>query len=575
MSLAKLKLYLCSLLVLFAVVNAAADSQRVRSLKLFVDLEKDGTATIYERWDVNTGDDITEWYLVRENLDDIVIDSLEVAVDEVPCLDDGEWDVHRTLEQKAGKSGIVHKSNGVELCWGIGSHGDHIFEALYKMHGAVKSLNDYDMLFLQLVSPGLSAPPENVRIFIASDHVQLDTTVARVWGFGYDGICIFEHGKVVVENDYAFGTDDSVIVLLRLDKGIFEPTSVQRKDFDEVLAGAMIGADFGNWEPDEEVDDIYGFAALGIFTVIGIVWWRIRKWWKTRKQKPAYKIKKLLGMKEQDILWYRDIPFKGNLPTAKYVMGLFDESNLWDAVPLTSALILRMVYNGYLEVSRELEKKDTEIRFTDKDLGGLDNLSRRLYDMLKKAAGENEVLEKNEFESWAKTNHATVYEWSTSARNEGQNLMQANGWSGSSSQTLSPAGQEEAKHLLGLKKFLQEFTLTKEREAFEAGLWKEYLVYGAVLGVAERVARQLKEIAPQYGNVNTVLDMSTSFSRVVRTATALHVSKSYTYSSGSSSYSSRSSHSYSSSHSRSGHGGRSSHSGGHGHSSGGRGGGGR
>lgn len=570
----RLKLFLSFFLLLFALGNAWADSQRVRSLKLYVDLQKDGTATVYERWDVNTGDDITEWYLVRENLGDIVIDSLEVAVDEVPSHFEGEWDVHRTLEQKAGKCGIVHKSNGVELCWGIGSHGDHVFEALYNMRGAVKSLNDYDMMFLQLVSPGLSSPPEDVRIFIASDYVQLDTTVARVWGFGYDGICIFENGKVVVENDYAFGTDDSVIVLLRLDKGYLEPTSVEEKDFQEVLDGAMEGADFGNWEPEEEVDDIYGIAALGIFAAIGFAWWRIKKWWTTRKKKPAYKIKKLLGIKENEIAWYRDIPFRGNLPTAKYVMGLFDETNLWDAVPLTSALILRMVYNGYLEVSRELEKKDTEIRFTDKDLGGLDNLSRRLYDMLKSAAGENQVLEKNEFNSWARTNHSTAYEWSTSARNEGQNQLQAQGWSGSDTQTLSPAGQEEAKHLLGLKKFLQEFTLTKDREAFEAGLWKEYLVYGAVLGVAERVARQLKEIAPQYSMVDTVLRMSTDFSKVVRSATAFHVSKSYSYGSGSSSYSGRS-HSYSSSHSRSGHGGRSSHSGGHGHSSGGRGGGGR
>lgn len=558
------------------MVNAAADSQRVRSLKLYIELEKDGTATVYERWDVNTGDDITEWYLVRDNLGDIVIDSLEVEVDEVPSLDDGEWDVHRTLEQKAGKSGIVHKSNGVELCWGIGSHGDHIFEALYKMHGAVKSLNDYDMLFLQLISPGLSSPPETVRAFIASDHVQLDTTVARVWGFGYDGICIFEHGKVVVENDHAFGTDDSVIVLLRLDKGILEPTSVQEKDFQEVLDRAMEGADFGNWEPgDDDEDAIIGLIGMNVCIAIGIIWWRLKKKREERKKKPAYKIKKLLGIKEQDIAWYRDIPLCGNLPTARYVAGLFEENNMWDAVPLTSALILRMVYNGYLEVSRLLEKKNTEIRFTDKDPQGLDNLSHRLYDMLKKAAGKNEVLEKNEFENWARGNHETVYEWSTAARNEGRNQMQAHGWGSNWNDSLSLSGREEAKHLLGLKKFLQEFTLTKEREAFEAHLWKEYLVYGAVLGVAERVAQQLKEIAPQYGNVNTVLDMSADFSRIVRSATALHVSKSYSYSGGSSSYSGRSSSSYSSSHSRSGHGGRSSHSGGGGHSSGGRGGGGR
>ena len=59
-----IRFILCAFLTLFAAGNAAADSQHVRSLKLHVDLEKDGTAKVYERWDVATGDNITEWYLV-------------------------------------------------------------------------------------------------------------------------------------------------------------------------------------------------------------------------------------------------------------------------------------------------------------------------------------------------------------------------------------------------------------------------------------------------------------------------------------------------------------------------------
>ena len=50
----------CALLLFAAAGHAAAEGQRVRSLKLYVDLEKDGTAKVYERWDVATGDRITE-----------------------------------------------------------------------------------------------------------------------------------------------------------------------------------------------------------------------------------------------------------------------------------------------------------------------------------------------------------------------------------------------------------------------------------------------------------------------------------------------------------------------------------
>jgi len=561
----KAKVLFCTLLVLLAAGNAAADRQCVRSLKVYVELEKDGTATVYERWDVATGDDITEWYLVRENLGDIVIDSLEVLVDDVPSLDEGEWDVHRTLEQKAGKSGIVHKSNGVELCWGVGSHGDHVFDVLYRMHGAVKSLNDYDMLFVQLVSPGLSSPPEKVRAFVGSHQVQLDTTVARVWGFGYEGICIFEGGRVAMEGDGPFGVDDSVIILLRLEKGFLEPTSKEDKDFQFYLDQAMEGADFGT----DEKDDTVGLWVLGILSALiggGILGYHLDK---KRKESPGYLYKKYLGVKRKDITWYRDIPFDGNIPAAQFVLRKLGEGASGTA-PLTSALILRMVYNGYLDVSRILENKPTEIRFTAKDPSDLDSLSLGLYKMMKQAAGENGILEKNEFTAWAKAHSQESYEWYNQATEAGRNAMKSNGWVGDTFDILSQTGKAEGIKLMGLQKFLMEFTLTPEREAVEAHLWKEYLVFGSIMGIARIVARQLKEIAP---TAAAVISLSNSYYQAVSAGWTKHMRT--IQSASKSSSSSRSSSSYSASSSRRGYGGRSSHSGGHGHSSGGRGGGGR
>lgn len=565
----KFRALLCSVLILVSAVIASAERQRVRSLKLYVNLEKDGTATVYERWDVATGDDITEWYLVRENLGDIVIDSLEVEVDEKPLHFEGEWDVHRTLEQKAGKCGIVHKSGGVELCWGIGSHGDHIFDVLYQMHGAVKSARDYDYMHLQLISPGLSSPPKQVRVFVGSHETQLDTTVARVWGFGYEGICIFEDGRVVVENDYPFSTDDSVIVLLRLDKGILDPTSVRDQDFQEVLDRAMIDADFGT---DEEEDYTLGYWVMGILTAIfggGWLGFRIDK---KIKESPNYLYKKYLGVKRKDILWYRDIPFNGNLPASQFVLRKLGEGASGTG-PLTSALILRMIYNGYLDVSRLLEKKDTEIRFTDKDPSDLDSLSLGLYQMMKEAAGENSILEKNEFTTWSKAHAQQCYEWHNKAFDAGRMAVKDNGWVGDTFDVLSKTGKEEGIKLMGLQKFLTEFTLTSQREAIEAHLWKEYLVYSSIMGIARIVAQQLKEIAP---TATAAISLSNNFYAAVSAGWTQHMrtlrrleASSYSYSSG------RSSHSYSSSSSRSGYGGRSSHHGGGGHSSGGRGGGGR
>ena len=554
----KFRLLLSLLLVLLTAGNAAADGQRVRKLLIYVDLEKDGTATVYEKWDLSTGDKITEWYLVRENLDDITIDNMVVVEDEQAFQDDGEWDVDRTLEQKAGKFGMVHKDNGVELCWGVGSHGDHVFEVLYQMHGAVKSLQDYDLFHLQLVSPGLSTPPEEVTVCIGSELAQLDTTNTRIWGFGYKGTCLFEDGCVLLESDGALDEEDSVIALLRFDKGIFEPVSVRDQNFKEVLDRAMVGADFGEKKKKEE-DDISGFGAfvtLLVFLGIGYSMFRRHK-----KLSKSGRMKYIFNrdIKEKDIAWYRDIPLAGNLPAADLTLRTLgeDDNNLGK---LCSALILRMVYNGYLEVSRSVEN-ETSIRFTSKPTQDLDAISAGLYRFLKEAAGENGILEYSEFSTWARKNMETLYDWSNLIKKAAQDFMQTNDWS-AEIYTLTEKGKAEALHMLGLRRFLKEFTLTSEREAFDVHLWKEYLVYGTLLGVAAKVAKQLKEIAPEFRNAEDLVYVSNDFALPLYLAVS-NMEKRLEYESDS--YSSSSS----------GYGGSSSRGGGGGYSGGGRGGGGR
>ena len=129
-----------------------------------------------------------------------------------------------------------------------------MYHAIYVMTRAVKSLQDYDMMHLQVLSPGLSSPPEHVKVRVNRDEIQLDTTNTRIWGFGFAGRSAFEEdGTIVFESEGPLDTEDSVILLLRFDKGHFSSPSVQDRPFQEVLDRAMEGADFGS---DEEKDPI-------------------------------------------------------------------------------------------------------------------------------------------------------------------------------------------------------------------------------------------------------------------------------------------------------------------------------
>ena len=55
----------------------------------------------------------------------------------------------------------------------------------------------------------------------------------------------------------------------------------------------------------------------------------------------------------------------------------------------------------------------------------------------------------------------------------------------------------EAEQLQGLKNFLKEFTLIKEKEPIEVHLWNEYLIYAQIFGMAKEVAKQFKKLYPE------------------------------------------------------------------------------
>ena len=46
------------------------------------------------------------------------------------------------------------------------------------------------------------------------------------------------------------------------------------------------------------------------------------------------------------------------------------------------------------------------------------------------------------------------------------------------------------------KNFLNDFTLYKERGAAEVGLWKDYLVFAQLYGIADKVAAQFERLFP-------------------------------------------------------------------------------
>lgn len=493
-------------LVLFAGA-ASAYSPRIREISIDVTLLPSGTALVQEEWDVCVASG-TEWYLVRENLGDIRVGSLSVC-DETGTeyVNEGGWDINRSLAAKAGRCGIVQKSDGVEICWGVGSMGHHTYRVTYEMTNAVKSLNDYDMLHLQLVSPGLSSRPEKVSARISAASANLSTDNTRIWGFGFDGESGFSGGAAVYTSDGKFKQNSSLIALLRFDKGIFNSSSTRSCSFDSVLNAALDGADFSD---DSGFGEILAFFAMIFFCFFLPLFAGI---FGSRREK-----KKILGMKPADVLWQRDIPFGGDLLKADYVMTRLGEVKKQNT--LASAIILRMVYDGFINVTTDADGK-VELAFAGYPTDA-DSVTRGLFDMMMEASGSDLVLQDKEFSRWAGKNKARIRKWGDSFSTTAEKQMQAEGLLKGTK--FTEKGQEGARGTLGFKKFLEDFTLVKERGTSEAVLWREYLVFASLFGIADKVAKELKDIDPtvfdevmptNYDTTRQIVLMSDSLSRSI------------------------------------------------------------
>ena len=233
----------------------------------------------------------------------------------------------------------------------------------------------------------------------------------------------------------------------------------------------------------------------------------------SRRQK-----RKVLGGPADKVAWYRDLPFQGDIYKTDYVLDLLETKRQSNG--MASALILRMIEKGYLLVSKD-EKGKVEIRFDEtKDKSFLDNNELGLYDMMKQASGSDLILQDKEFSRWSQRtrNQDTIRLWANGLNLDARRELRADNVI--NGKKFSEKGKLEAQRVMGFKNFLNDFTLSSERESVEVGLWKDYLVYASLYGIADKVAKELKDIDPRVFEQVMAYDY-TMFSDVVRMTNSL------------------------------------------------------
>ena len=518
----KLRFLILPVLLALALLAPADAQNKVHDVDITVTLDTDGSARIQEVWNMTLTKG-TEVYLGRENLGDIKIVDLTVSDDKGETYKtDRSWDTDRSFNGKKNHCGLNSISGGYEICWGIGEYGDRTYTVNYTLTNLVKSLDDYDMIHYMFYTPN-DFQGEHVKVTIEKPGFVMDT-LTRIWAFGYDGYIWREDGKVIAESENPLESSHDIIVLMRFDKGTFESKSVQERPFQVVLDRALEGAD----EPDvplKKWEEVL-YTILGALLFIGMLMLPaipiIARIVQKRKAK-----KNTFGTTNlKSIEWSREMPYDGDILKNYYVISTAPALSVAKN-SVASAMILHMIQEGALTATRSLDTGKVDIYFNQKaDFNRLDNTEETLWSMMYEASGDNHILEEKEFSKWASKHSSRLISWTSKVQSDGRDALRRGNYYLSSKYT--DAGKAENRKLLGFKKFLEDTTMIKMRSTPEVTLWKKYLIFASLIGIADKVAKELKDIDPvmfekaysmAYNDMSRVINLTNSYSRVVSTAT--------------------------------------------------------
>ena len=490
---------------LFSVGTAFA-TNHIYDINMEIYVDENGDATITETWIVD-GSDGTEWYKVYNNLGNSKITDFTVSMDGSP-LTYKVWDVDESLNEKKGYYGINYTSSGLELCFGKYDYNRHEFTLNYKISNFVLNTDDSQVIYWNLIDRLSSVDFEDFSIVLSSYYEFPDTL--DVWGYGYKGYAYVENGKIYLSNEDDMN-GNYVVLLAKFPLNTFNTTNTSDRynTFDDVLTAAEEGSFEYDYNETSVTTKIFNFL-IDLFSILLFCLPFIIAVLIARSSKYGYKYNKTITKKNTP--YFRDIPCNKDIYYANALAQLngFTKS----ASNILGAILLKWVKEDKIKVIKD--NKKTSLQFDNSIV--IDNkLENDLYKIMYTASKDG-ILENKELEKWARKNYDKYLRIFERIKNDKINeLKQAghiykrkNRQECKYKNVMDDTLYEDSKKLYGLKLFLEDFSSINTKEVIKVKLWDEYLMFAYLFGIADKVAKQIKNMYPEYiANLDNNIDLDT------------------------------------------------------------------
>ena len=507
----KIKIFLLAIFafIVFTFFNTS-EANSIDSISMDIAIDDNGNASVTETWKCNVSQG-TEVYHPYYNLGNSNITNLSVSENGTSYTSLSSWKTSDSLSDKAYRCGINKISNGVELCWGISKYGSHSYEVKYNISNFVSELTDSQMIYWTLIPYDFSNPIGNVYIKIHSNFNIPDSV--GVWGYGnYGGTAYVYDGYIEMQSDGRLASSEYMTILVQFPLNTFNCSNKLDYDFNHYYNMAEEGAT--HYESSEDLSPfntlilflVNLIPVLIVFSIFIITAIKINTTSKSNSLDFGVAGRKI----PKDVDYYRDIPCSNDLHRAYFIA--YHYGILKNKTDILGAIILKWIKDSLVRLEQReggkiFKKENTIIILTETDTSLIiDEKERNLFDMLYKASKDG-ILENNEFKDWCSNNYSKILDWFDSILDDEQKKLANEGLLNLQEKrsfkffkykqyVVEPELKNEALQIAGLKRYLLDYSLIKEREAIEVTLFEYYLIYAQMLGIAKKVAKQFKELYP-------------------------------------------------------------------------------
>lgn len=487
------------LAVFFINITCVFASNKINSIDIEVVLDEYGNGKVTEYWDMHV-DNKTEVYKSLTELGNSKVSNFKAYMDDTEFTFINNWDIDAGFNTKAYKNGINKVSNGVELCWGMSVYGNHIYKITYDVSNMIYNTEDSQILYWRFIDNNAMDPGTRYyNVKVSGPGYYSDTL--PVWGYGDEGgYAYVSNGAIYMSNadDGYLSSDEYVVLLVEYELNTFTTTNSYSgyDSFDDFYNQAQKGATIYNQNAGEVLDVI--------FAIIGILIWFVF---------PIFVIiltigstdkydKKELDMKE--VLPFRDIPCNKNITKAYFISNIYGLNKKKE--DYFGALFLKWILEKKMNVVKQSksgilkEKEVTALQLYD-GLAFDNKIEEEMYGYLKSASGDM-LLEENELKKWCRSNYSKFFKAFDDLIKEEREQLISEGHIFKDEKKkhlyhLDDSIYNDAVKLAGLKKFLVEFSRMHEKQPIEVNMWKYYLVFASIYGIAKEVSKQFEKLYPE------------------------------------------------------------------------------